>query len=362
MRRFIAVGLGHVWKEFYAEVLEKLENENVAKLLGTVDPAVAHQGERLAHDMWHVRTVREIPEGFRAPDVAPMVLTPDHYGVIEELAEMGFKTIFCEKPLVSRLTEIEKVEALVARHNLKLYAADFYLPKVLGLQFAMGRLAPSDPRYPWLTISNPSLDFRSMLGEIEGVGVQVVEAGDFSLPDIAERPYLATSKEIGGMILDLVTHVCGPLYQSRLLDGWTVLDASLSRLSNITSGHIVKINNAASEVEMFVTALVEANGIPVHLAFGKVPIRNGGLWSIEVHGTHGAYYSGLRSNQATVLAGNDGGVVTFTLNMTAYEFVVREALLYFEGLLPGFDGNYGAFSTSMKIGQAIVRKYQENVI
>ena len=195
---------------------------------------------------------------------------------------MGFKNILCEKPLVSRVSEVEKVQALIRLHNLKLYAIDSYLPKALGLRVIRGLVPRSDPRCQWLTISDASADFGARLGEIEGVGVRIIEAGKFGLPDIVERPYLATRKDIGGMILDLVTHVCGPLYQSGLLDQWTVLDASLSRLSDLTTGHLVGIKDLASEVEMYVTALLAAEGVPLHLTFGKVPATKGGLWSLEV--------------------------------------------------------------------------------
>ncbi len=350
------VGLGHAWREHYRSVIAKLEAEDLIALSGTVDPVCSDAD---LGGGWHVRAVQDIPCEFIGSDVVPIILTPDHYQVIEELAHMGFKNILCEKPLVSRTNEIEKVWELVAFYNLKLYATDFYLPKTFGLQAMRGYLKRDDPRYDWLTISNPEADFNAMLGEVEGVGVQVVEAGNFCLPDIAGRPYLANNREVGGMILDLVTHACGPLHQAQLLCEWKVLDTSLSRLSNITSGSLVAITDASVEVEMYVTALLEASGIPIHLVFGKVPIPKGGLWALEVRGKNGMYYAGLRTGQPAILVSNDGNIVTFSLEMTSYEFVIREALLYFDGLLQGFDGNYGAFLASMAVGQAIIEKHQK---
>ncbi len=124
---------------------------------------------------------------------------------------------------------------------------------------------------------------------------------------------------------------------------------------------LVRLRDVTREVEMYVTALLEANGIPIHLAFGKVPISAGGLWAIEVRGDKGMYFAGLRTGQPSILVGNDGCTVTFSLTTSSYEFVIREALLYFDGLLPGFDGNLGAFSTAMEVGQAILRQYGESV-
>ena len=352
LEKMVVVGTGHAWGKFYRQTVTDLK----MKLLGTVDPAVEDGN---ADGGWRVRTVQDIPEDAIANDVVVMVLTPDHYPVIAELAGRGFKNILCEKPLVSRASEIEKLEELVKTHELKLYAIDFYLPKTFGLQVALGLVRQDDPRREWVASSDPEADGQAMLGDIEGVGVQVLEAGDFCLPDIASRPYLANDKEIGGMTLDLITHACGPLHQARLLDEWRVLATSLSRLSAVTSGHLVPVADTSTEVEMYVTALLEANGVPVHLVFGKVPIAKGGLWAIEIRGKKGMFFSGLRTGQPAVLVGNDGKVVTFSLNMTTYEFVVREALLYFSGSLPGFDGNYRAFLTSIEVGRAILAKYGE---
>ena len=362
MRKMIAIGLGHAWKEFYADTLHKLEQDGLVQLVGTVDPAVSDPDTgNFGAGPFHVQDITEIPAAFQNRDVIPLILTPDHYSTIEGLAKMGFADIVCEKPLVSRIPEIEKVKALVANHNLKLYAIDFYLPKALGFRVMRGIVQKDDPRYEWITISDPTADFNAMLGDIEGVGVQVIEAGSFCLPDIAGRPYLAEDREIGGMILDLITHTCGPLRQVGLLEKWEVLDASLARLSDIKTGHLVAIKDASREVEMYITALLQANGIPIHLAFGKVPIQNGGLWSLEVRGKKGMYFSGLRTGQPSILLGNDGKVVTFTLAMKTYEFVMREALLYFDGHLGGgFDGNFDAFVEAMAVGQSILRRYENS--
>lgn len=356
--QLIVVGLGHAWNEHYSKVLQKVEE---LELVGTVDPALtfAEVSQNVGHGNWHAQTVGEIPRECVRSDVVVMVLTPDHYDILAELAHRGFRHILCEKPLVSRVREIPKVQKLV-EYGVKLYAMDFYLPKTLALQVMRGLVTPADPRYLWLRISEPGADFRGILGEVEGIGVQVVEAGNFCLPDIAGRPYLATDKEIGGMILDLITHVCGPLYQAMLLQKWKVLDASLARLSGITTGHLVSVR-ATGEVEMYASALLEGSGVPIQLAFGKVSVSKGGLWSLQVRGKSGVYYAGLRTGQPSVLIGNDGRVVTFHLSLMTYEFVLREALLYFQGALPGFDGNFGAFTASMAVGQEILRKYAERI-
>ncbi len=359
MKKLIIIGLGHAWNQFYSKVVAELKNQRLITLEGTIDPRFTEMsGQEFAvvRGNWHAARFEEIPSGAIDPDTMVMILTPDHYFVIEELATMGFKQILCEKPLVSRPLEIERVKGLIDVYDLKLYAIDFYLPKTLGLQVMRGLVGPDDPRYGWMSISDPSADFEKMLGDIEGIGVQVIEAGDFCLPDVAGRPYLANDKQIGGMILDLVTHVCGPLYQAGLLQDWSVEATSLARMRSVMCGPLVPVKNG-DEVEMYVTALLHAGGIPIHLAFGKVPFERGGLWSLEIRGKKGMYYAGLRTGQPSVLVSNNGRVVTFVLNMTTHEFVIREALLYFDGKLPGFDGNFGAFTASMEVGQSILRHY-----
>jgi predicted dehydrogenase len=362
--KMIVVGLGHAWTQFYEKTLWGLEEFGLVELCGTVDPRL-HNGAgdgTTGHPSFHASSVSNIPKDHWRGDVVVMILTPDHYPVIEELARMGFKKIMCEKPLVSRMSDMEQLRDLIDLHNLKIYAIDFYLPKTFGLQVALGFVGPKDPRYQWIRISNPDADFGKLLGDIEGAAVQVIEAGNFCLPDIAGRPYLAKDKEIGGMILDLVTHACGPLQQVGLLQEFEVSDVSLSRLSNVVSGHLVPVEDPSVEVEMYVNALLQADGMPIHLAFGKVPFDRGGLWALEIRGKNGMYYAGLRSGQPSILLNNHGESVTFNLNMTTYEFVVREALLYFEGALPGFDGNYEALSTSMEVGQAIIKNYADNLL
>lgn len=358
MKKMIVVGLGHVWNEHYAKTIAKLQQEALVELVGAVDPNPKNT-DALPSGIWSVGNTADIPPEFINSNIVPMILTPDHYQVIEDLVKMGFQNILCEKPLVSRVSEIDQVRGLIENHGVKLYAIDFYLPKTLGLQMVRGFLKPKDPRYEWLAVSDPDADFPAILGEIEGVGVQVVEAGSFCIKDIAGRPYLATDKEIGGMILDLVTHACGPLHQAGLLLGCEVLDVSLSRLRSILDGPLVPVSDSSREVEMYATALLEAGGMPIHLAFGKVPIDRGGLWALEVRGKNGMYYAGLRTGQPSILVGNDGKVVTFSLKIAPYEFVVREALLHFEGELPGFDGNFGAFSASMAVGRKMLEKYRE---
>jgi predicted dehydrogenase len=358
MKKLIVVGTGHAWEKFYRKTVADLNLD----LIGTVDPVHSGIEEGVINRAWHVKSVSDIPQQSVGPDVVVMVLTPDHYQVIEDLAKLGFKNILCEKPLVSRVREIQKLEKLLRAHPVKLYAIDFYLPKMLGLQVALGQVGRGNPRYDWVKISDPDADFASMIGDIEGIGVQVIEAGNFCLPDIASRPYLAHDKEIGGMILDLVTHVCGPLYAADLLQGWQVRHASLDKLRiTSTSGQLVPVIDGSQDVEMYVSALLEANGIPIQIAFGKVPFAKGGLWALEIRGTKGMYFAGMRTGQPGVLIGNDGKVVTFTLAMTTYEIVTREALLYFDGLLPDFDGNYGAFLASMDVGRDIAEKYRERL-
>ena len=59
---------------------------------------------------------------------------------------------------------IDEVLAIATAYEVKLYAIDFYLPKTLPLQVMLGIVKPNDPRYGWISISNPDVDFAAELG------------------------------------------------------------------------------------------------------------------------------------------------------------------------------------------------------
>jgi len=290
-------------------------------------------------------------------DAVALVLTPDHFPTIVELMALGFTRFIVEKPLVSRMSEIAQLRELVAAHpEVKIFAVDQYIAKTLQLQDLL-TLHSSDPRRKFFVALSP--DFFSMarmvLGPIEGVTVTVEESGDFCLPDLAKRPWLRNDPEIGGMLLDLGTHVFAPLIAARVITSAAeVRVALLSKLGDDDEGFLPVIS--ATDVEMHVSALLRENGIPISVSFGKVP-GTGGIWSLAVRFKNGEYRGGLRSGQPAVLAMHDGFVASQTLSVPPVRYILCEAELYFAGELPGFDGNVGAVLGSLEISARIRKKY-----
>lgn len=352
MRDLIVVGAGQAFQEHYAKILAEMPD---LRVVGIVDKETKLISKEMFGGVWERAEVGEIPGEAIRPDVAVIILTPDHYPVIVELARLGFKFIMVEKPLVSRDEEVSRVVELVDEQQLRLYAIDFYIPKLFPLSVASGKLEEGDPRFKFVN-STGIISPAHFLGNIEGIGVQVIEAGNFCLPDLEKRPWLERDLAIGGMLRDLGTHALAPLVAAGLLtDAAQVHDVKLARISSNRSS-LVPIHDY-SEVELYVSALLTTeDDIPIHVAFGKVPFR-GGIWSLEIRGDQGMFYAGLRTGQPAVLVSNKGASVFLSLAASTYRIVIEEALMYFRGELPGFDGNVGAFYVSMEILRKMREQY-----
>jgi len=351
----VVVGAGRVFLQHYLKPLA----EAPVRVLGIVDPAFS--AENKSHEVlrtaWIVRSVAEIPEEARKPEVIALVLTPDHYPLIGELAATGFKRIMVEKPLVHRDDEVEKVRELIKSAGLHLYATDSYILKVFPLLVVLGLIAERDPRRKFVEISGEqNRDLKSALGKIEAVSIQIIEGGDFSLPDLAKRPWLERDHEIGGVLLDLGIHALALLVTTGLLTGAaSVHHVALAKLSPDRTS-LVPIPPAMNEVELYVSALLTESNIPIQLDFGKVPF-SGGTWTLSIRGENAMFYAGLRAEKTSVLVAHSGKVAQFDLTQSAYAMVIEEALMYFRNDLPGFDGNTSAFFQGREVLRKLKRFY-----
>ena len=107
----VVIGAGFAGTEHYLPTLKDTMDISV---IGVVDPQESQreQASTLIPGIWTVETIQDIPDS--APrDAIAFVLTPDHYPVVVELAECGFKKLVVEKPLVSRDHEIEAIQKLI---------------------------------------------------------------------------------------------------------------------------------------------------------------------------------------------------------------------------------------------------------
>ena len=69
------------------------------------------------------------------------------------------------------------------------------------------------------------------------------------------------------------------------------------------------------------------------------------------------FFAGLRTGQPRILVTKEGQV-RYDLTKPTYELVIEEALLYFDGKLPNFDGNMGALLGSLRLIERIRKSYQ----
>lgn len=344
-KSLIIVGAGFAFREHYLEALVGMDSIRVA---GIVDPKLdkALVDHPLLQNSWKCNLIKDIPEK-NISELVAVVLTPDHWPTIAELANCGFKQILVEKPLVNRDEEIEKLNLLINEKEILLYAIDFYISKLFPLLIVSGKMTADDPRMRFVLIDNQRESYSELLGQIEGISMQVIEAGDFCLPDLTGRPWLEHDPEIGGMLRDLGTHIFAPLVSAGLLtDAAEVHHVSLQKL-NTNRNSLVPVSSS-KEPELYATALLTEHNIPIQVNLGKVPF-GGGIWSLVIRGKNGMFFAGLRTGQPSVLISNKGERVLFFLNQKTYRVVLEEAFMYFDGQLPKFDGNLAPFFTSKKI-------------
>ena len=351
----VVIGAGRAFLLHYLKPLADLP----VRILGIVDPAFSEENKshEILRTAWVVSSVDEMPDEARTPEVIALVLTPDHYPLIVELAAAGFRRIMVEKPLVHRDDEVEKLQLLIKSADLRLYATDSYILKVLPLLLVLGLISERDPRRKFVQVSGEhSTDLKSLLGKIEGVNVEIIEGGDFCLPDLAKRPWLELDPEIGGVLLDLGIHAVAPLVTTGLLtSAASVHHVGLAKLSSDRSS-LVPISPAMNEVELYVSALLTDGNIPIQLNVGKVPF-NGGTWTLGIRGENAMFYAGLRSEKTSVLVAHSGKVTQLILTESPYAMVIEEALMYFRNDLPGFDGNISTFFQAREVLRRLKRFY-----
>jgi predicted dehydrogenase len=350
----VVIGAGRAFFQHYLKPLA----EAPIRILGIVDPAFSaeNRSHELLRAAWVVPSVAQIPQEVRRPEVVALVLTPDHYPLIVELAAAGFKRIMVEKPLVHRDDEVQRVRELIKSAGLRLYATDSYITKLFPLLMVLGALPEKDPRRKFVHVSGEE-NGECVLGKVEGVSVQIIEGGDFCLPDLAKRPWLEHDAAIGGVLLDLGIHALAPLVTAGLLtSAASIHHVGLAKIS-ADRASVARISNAMNEAELYATALLTDGNVPIQLSVGKVPF-DGGLWALSIRGENAMFYAGLRAENTSVLITHSGKVTQFTMKQPAYAMVIAEALMYFRNDLPGFDGNTAAFFEAREVLRKVKAYYQ----
>lgn len=157
------------------------------------------------------------PNAFSDQSMVVVISTPKHLSALISLIELGIERFVVEKPLVNSAREVQIFRDITESNpNIRIYAMEMCLTKVLPLYLLTGKIHPDDPRWEWVEDQDhkppPSALYNSIedqIGELEGIEGIVLEGGDFGVPDILRRPWLESDNEGGGMLLDLGTHILG---------------------------------------------------------------------------------------------------------------------------------------------------------
>lgn len=354
MRDVVIVGAGFAGREHW---IPAVRASGGLRLVGVVDtsPESRAAARSAAGDgIWIVPAIGEIPAAV-SQEAIIFVVTPDHFPVIAESLANGYRNLVIEKPLVSRDEEVALLKVLIAETSPRIYAVDHYFQKFFALEFVLGRVALSDPRVALLAAQgdHPFNAIPGCLGQIEGLSAVNIEAGDLGIPYLDGHPWLEHDPVIGGILRDLGPHALNPLTRLGLIGPEIEFyDVGLAKLTRNRAG----LEPDRVEIEMYVRVLLVSRDVTINLTFGKAPFR-GKERSLAVRGERGSFFAGLARGQHAVLMTNDGRTTRLQLTTSENQFVVEEARLFHEGLLPGFDGNLGATFTALEAGQKIREAY-----
>lgn len=359
-RPVILVGAGMISVTHWMPSIARLSS---LKLVGVIDPdeGARNRAKETIPGIWTAARIDGIPDVDRDEMIA-VVATPDHFPVIRELGENGFRKFLVEKPLVARDAEVDELERYAREKNLVIYSIDHYYPKFLPLEFTLGRLPSDDPRVKFLEFrgDHRSEEIPGLLGVVEGVTYTNIEAGDLGIPTLDNRPWLEHDPELGGMLRDLGTHAFGPLIRVGLLSPKAdIMDIGLAKFNSTRDGF--EPVKKKTDIEMWIRALMISNGITANVTFGKAPFP-GKERSLAVRAKQGVFFAGLARGQSSVLMTNDGRVTRISLTKPESDLVLEEAIAFFSGQLPkSFDGNLHASLGALRLNQRLRAKYLESI-
>lgn len=291
-----------------------------------------------------------------------MISTPQHLTPVLALMELGVQNFIVEKPLVNNLKEVEIIRKMTFTNpQLKIYALDAYITKVLPLYLLTGRITPDDPRWNWVEdeykrppARNLFNSFTDQIGELDGMKVTILEGGQLGVPDLDRRPWLEDDPVGGGMLLDLGTHALAPLITAGLIDSPDSISVDIAKRYILGQNRKSFVDARPDQPEIYVDILLgvqyQERNIPLSVKLAKT-FHDGGVWKLILRGKKGDISVGLRTGQKLIIEPNTGNSIQLRLKMEngVYPLALAEAELYFEGLLPNFDGNQKALLDSITI-------------
>lgn len=366
----MVVGLGAVYQEHLAKPLSSWIDPNRHIL-------VDREYSRFAGIDLGRRVIADINQPpfttvyFSGRPTVAVIATPEHLTPLMALQDLGIQRFIVEKPLVNNSSEADVIRNMTSvNKGLKIYALEMCITKVLPLYLLTGMINPDDPRWEWVEDQNGRTpagnlynSLEEQIGELEGIESTVLEGGNFGIPDLAIRPWLETDSLRGGMLLDLGTHVLGPLIAAGLIDSPDSVQVDLAKRYVLGEDRRSFVSAAPGQPEMYVDALLgvqyKNRNIPLSVRLAKT-FHQGGIWKLIIRGSKGDISIGLRAGQKLTIESNNGNNLSLELRREngVYPLSLAEADLFFMNH-PNFDGNQKALLDSIAIIDKIKqRSYQ----
>jgi len=147
------------------------------------------------------------------PDTRALVLSPNrfHTAQIEQLARNpNVKGIYVEKPMGINLTDLKKLDSVVASSGKAMYFGDHYVMASGAMTALMGKQMPFKnlvriTHDPTGKLASALQDGKSVLGEIRSIEGRTIYEGSDNL--LTSRGWLQKASMGGGVMLDLQVHL-----------------------------------------------------------------------------------------------------------------------------------------------------------
>ena len=298
---------------------------------------------------------------FSDRQVVAIIATPDHLTSLISLKDLGIQKFIIEKPLVNNSQEVDVFRnILMVNPHLKVYALEMCITKLLPLYLLTGQINPDDPRWQWVEDQSGRIlprnffnSFESRIGELQAIEGTLSEGGDYGTADLVERSWLEKDKLRGGMLLDLGTHVLGPLVTAGLIDSPDSIQVDIAKRYVLGENRRSFVEAKANQPEIYVHALLgikyQGRDIPLTMTLGKTYF-SGGMWGLKISGSNGEISMGFLPPQKVNIASYNRNNIQLGLKNEngVYPLSLTEAEMCFRGL-KGFDGNQKALLDSIII-------------
>lgn len=194
----VILGAGQAYRKYAEPALN---------FLGIKDRVIYDPDPQRVHD----EEAKIIPSDIAADKIA-FILSPNNFHASQALDFLNRNIRFyVEKPVAIKSSEIDQLDAAVAKAKEPSYYGDYYFFKALGLLSLMGIEMPFKEHLKieqdyGHALRNAMDTGKPLLGNIRKIEASLLE-GEGSAGTIQGREWLGDIKQGGGMLFDLMVHL-----------------------------------------------------------------------------------------------------------------------------------------------------------